>query len=62
MTVKLPKDIADYLTECKSMNRILGDCFIFKVPLQNLKWFQDHKNQELFAEAWLHGYEIEEEK
>ena len=35
---------------------------MFEEKIENKKWMQWAENQEIFARAWLDGYEVEEEK
>ncbi len=69
--VKVPQVVADWIRKCKTFkpfavslsfalqpsvweaNRLSNEC---------INWLLDANNQDLFARAWLDGYEIEEEK
>lgn len=69
--VKIPQMVADWIKKCKMFksfavslsfalqpsvweaNRLSNEC---------INWLLDANNQELFARAWLDGYEIEKEK
>ncbi|WP_164682161.1 DUF1642 domain-containing protein [Streptococcus hyointestinalis] len=67
--VKLPKSVADYLEVCKenlpiSIFTAMSPTFMrkhFQEP-DTILWMKSTKNQELFARAWLDGYEVEEDK
>lgn len=69
--VKIPQMVADWVKKCKTFksfavslsfalqpsvweaNGLSGEC---------IEWLTDAENQELFARAWLDGYEVEQEK
>lgn len=69
--VKVPQFVADWIRKCKTFkpfavslsfalqpsvweaNRLSNEC---------INWLLDANNQDLFARAWLDGYEVEEEK
>lgn len=69
--VKIPQFVAEWIRKCKTFksfavslsfalqssvweaNRLSNDC---------IEWLADAENQELFARAWLDGYEVEKEK
>lgn len=69
--VKIPQFVADWIRKCKTFksfavslsfalqssvweaNRLSNEC---------IEWLADAENQELFARAWLDGYEVEQEK
>ena len=69
--VKIPQMVADWIKKCKTFksfavslsfalqpsvweaNGLSGEC---------IEWLTDAENQEIFARAWLDGYEVEEEK
>ena len=69
--VKLPQCVADWIRKCKTFkpfavslsfalqpsvweaNRLSNEC---------INWLLDANNQDLFARAWLDGYEVKEEK
>jgi len=62
--VTVPQFVADWIEECKN-----DDFHLFgameEVSLHQKKldyWFREDDNMELFARAWLDGYEVEEEK
>ena len=69
--VKVPQFVADWIRKCKTFkpfavslsfalqpsvweaNRLSNEC---------INWLLDANNQDLFARAWLDGYEVEKEK
>ena len=60
--VKIPQCVADWIKECKEKGDLsLGGAIQLPCP-EIYEWLMDWKNQELFARAWLDGYEVEEEK
>ena len=60
--VKVPQFVADWIEECKEKGDLsLGGAIQLPCP-EIYEWLMDWKNQELFARAWLDGYEVEEEK
>lgn len=60
--VKIPQCVADWIEECKKKGDLsLGGAI--KLPCPEIyEWLMDWENQELFAQAWIFGYEVEEEK
>lgn len=61
--VTLPQFVADWLKLSKSIGRSLfGAMRVFEKDDDVEKWLQWSENQELFARAWLDGYEVEKEK
>ena len=68
--VALPNFMDDWIFKCQLLNNFsLSDALNSKtinLYAKNgevvMKWLKDKKNQELFARAWLDGYEVEEEK
>lgn len=62
--VVVPQFVADFIEHFKKT----GDCNLFEAMFclflkkENGEWFEDEKNQETFARAWLDGYEIEKER
>lgn len=61
--VVVPQFVADWLKLSKSIGRSLfGAMRVFEKDDDVKKWLQWSENQELFARAWLDGYEVEEEK
>ncbi|HFI0746532.1 TPA: DUF1642 domain-containing protein [Streptococcus suis] len=69
-TVVVPKEVAEWIEKCKSTNRSLRDAMENRNLSAELRsWFlktgQDmftYPNQDIFARAWLDGYEIKQEK
>ena len=60
--VKVPQFVADWIKECKEKGDLsLGGAIQLPCP-EMYEWLMDWKKQELFARAWLDGYEVEEEK
>lgn len=61
--VKVPQFVADWITHSKNIGRSLfGAMSIFEENFEIKKWMQWAENQEIFARAWLDGYEVEKEK
>ncbi|HEL2457766.1 TPA: DUF1642 domain-containing protein [Streptococcus suis] len=68
--VVVPKEVAEWIKKCKDMNYSLRDAMkITELSTKLNVWFlkrgQDmfsYPNQEIFARAWLDGYEIEQGK
>lgn len=63
--VKIPQVIAEYIKQKKDDDYHLLGAMIEIRSHKNKKideWFYDDDNMELFARAWLDGYEVEEEK
>lgn len=61
--VTIPQFVADWLKLSKSIGRSLfGAMRVFEKDDDVKKWLQWSENQELFARAWLDGYEVEKEK
>ena len=71
--VKVPQFVADWIEYCKRTGVDLynaldmGDLYFYnyanqKDDLKLKEFFETDTNQEIFARAWLDGYEIEEEK
>ncbi|HFK0095172.1 TPA: DUF1642 domain-containing protein [Listeria monocytogenes] len=64
--VKLPQFVADWIEYCKKhcwgLSEALEDTYENScMPEEVMDWFEDcRENQELFARAWLDGYEIKE--
>ena len=60
--VKVPQFVADWIKECKEKGDLsLGGAIQLPCP-EMYEWLMDWKKQELFARAWLDGYEVEREK
>ncbi|BDD42655.1 DUF1642 domain-containing protein [Streptococcus ruminantium] len=61
--VVVPKFVAEWIEECKSIPLSLDLAFNSpRIPDDVAGWLIKFKNQEIFARAWLDGYEIEREK
>ena len=58
--VKVPQFIAEFITEQKKLGHTLSYSIDASIPDRVAEWYWD--NSELFARAWLDGYEVEEEK
>ncbi|MFS9141239.1 DUF1642 domain-containing protein [Streptococcus infantis] len=62
--IKIPQVVADWIDCFKKT----GDWDLFQAmdylfgKKEIREWLEDKNNQELFARAWLDGYEVEEEK
>ena len=62
--VKVPQFVADWIEECKNDDfHLFGAMEGISSNQKKLDyWFREDDNMELFARAWLDGYEVEEEK
>ena len=63
--VKIPQDIAEYIEQKKDDDYHLLGAMIEIRSHKNKEideWFEEDDNMELFARAWLDGYEVEKEK
>ena len=62
--VVIPKFVADWIEECKNDDfHLFGAMEVISLNQKKLDyWFREDDNMELFARAWLDGYEVEEEK
>ncbi|VMI82122.1 phage protein [Streptococcus pneumoniae] len=58
--VKVPQFVADFIAEQKKLGHTLS--YSIDASMSNIvaEWYWD--NSELFALAWLNGYEVEKEK
>ena len=60
--VTIPQFVADWIEECKAKEKRLLTALLY-TPEKVNSWVDNSENQELFARAWLDGYEeVEEEK
>lgn len=59
--VKIPQFVADWIEECGTKEKSLLTAILY-TPEKVNSWVGDSDNQELFARAWLDGYEVEKEK
>lgn len=58
----VPQFVADWIETCKE-NNIISLSGAFKYAKEEVDtWLSDWKNQEIFASAWIFGYEVEKEK
>ena len=62
--VKIPQFVADWIEECKNDDfHLFGAMEGISSNQKKLDyWFREDDNMELFARAWLDGYEVEKEK
>ena len=69
--VQIPKFVADWIRKCKTFKHFAVSLSFALQPIvweeNNLSdkcidWLMDANNQELFARAWLDGYDIQETK
>ena len=60
----IPQFVADWIEECKNDDfHLFGAMEAISLNQKKLDyWFREDDNMELFARAWLDGYEVEEEK
>ena len=64
----IPQFVADWIEECKKQRRSLRDSISKSAPFAVASWLMhfgeryNYKNQDIFARAWLDGYEVEKEK
>lgn len=58
--VTIPQRIDEFITEQKKLGHTLSYSIDACMPDQVAEWYWD--NSELFALAWINGYEIDEEK
>nr|DAJ74538.1 MAG TPA: Protein of unknown function (DUF1642) [Caudoviricetes sp.] len=58
----IPQFVADWIEKCKAKEKRLLTALLY-TPEKVNSWLDNSENQELFARAWLDGYEeVEEEK
>lgn len=62
--VTIPQYVADWIEECKNDDfHLFGAMEDISLNQKKLDyWFREDDNMEIFARAWLDGYEVEEEK
>lgn len=60
--VQVPQFVADWIEECKKSGNLSIFGAIEYSDQKMSDWFFNWDNQELFARAWLDGYEVEKEK
>lgn len=58
--VKVPQSVADFIAEQKKLGHTLSYSIDASMSDIVAEWYWD--NSELFALAWLNGYEVEKEK
>lgn len=58
--VKVPQCVADFIAEQKKLGHTLSYSIDASMSDRVAEWYWD--NSELFALAWIFGYEVEEEK
>ena len=58
--VTIPQFVADWIEECEEKEKTLLNSLLYTPEGVN-SWVGNSDNQELFARAWLDGYEVEEE-
>ena len=58
--VKVPQFVADFISEQKKLGHTLSYSIDACMSDRVAEWYWD--NSELFARAWLDGYEVEKEK
>lgn len=56
----VPQFVADWIEECGTKEKSLLTAILY-TPEKVNSWVGDSDNQELFARAWLDGYEVEKE-
>lgn len=62
--ITIPQFVADWIEECKNDDfHLFGAMEGISFNQKKLDyWFREDDNMELFARAWLDGYEVEQEK
>lgn len=61
--VKIPQFMADWINHSRKIGcSLFGAMSMFEEKIEKKKWMQWAENQEIFAQAWIFGYEVEEEK
>ena len=63
--VKVPQFVADYIEESrlKGWDLLASMCFVVSAKnKKTTKWFYLGENKNIFALAWIFGYDVEEEK
>ena len=69
----IPENVANYLTDCKRAHATIGTSLSGNIVLFGhartpdmihdiLSWLRPYDNQDLFARAWLDGFQTEEDK
>lgn len=57
----IPQFVAEWIEQCKAKEKSLLTAILYTPEGVN-SWVGNSDNQELFARAWIFGYEIEQEK
>lgn len=57
----IPQFVADWIEECEEKEKTLLNSLLYTPEGVN-SWVGNSDNQELFARAWIEGYEVEKEK
>ena len=58
--VVIPQFVADWIEECNDDFHLFGAMEAISLNQKELDyWFREDDNMELFARAWLDGYEVE---
>lgn len=68
--VTVPQFVADWINKCKAFEHLISLSFALnpvsweenRLSDECIDWLRSTSNQELFARAWLYGYEVEKEK
>ena len=63
--VKVPQCVADVIEEAREQSPELEDALHYACSngsQEFTEWYQKKSNRDLFARAWLDGYEVEKEK
>lgn len=69
--VTIPQSVADWIRKCKTFKSFAVSLSFALQPSvweanglsdESIEWLANAENQEIFARAWLDGYEVEEEK
>lgn len=63
--IKIPQCVADVIEDAREKSPELEDALHYtwgNVTKEFTEWYNKKSNRDLFARAWLDGYEVEEEK
>lgn len=69
--VTIPQSVANWIIKCKTFKSFAVSLSFALQPSvweanglsdESIEWLANAENQEIFARAWLDGYEVEEEK
>lgn len=58
--ITIPQHIANWIEKCKAKGKSLLTALLY-TPEKVNSWVNDPDNQEIFAIAWLFGYEVKKE-